>query len=125
MAYEFKRLSEVEVVETAMDTANVLIEEDGVIKRVPKSEVGGSGDVTVFYADNTYLYHDEALTNKVTKAELQSMVGKVVIYSSGRYCTPLFADFEYENSAYLSYYAEGSGSMRYANTKEYVESEPE
>lgn len=41
MAYEFKSLGTVDVVETVTDTANVLIEEDGVIKRAPKSEVGG------------------------------------------------------------------------------------
>lgn len=44
MAYEFKKLSDVEVVETAADTANVLIEEDGVIKKVAKSEVGGNSE---------------------------------------------------------------------------------
>lgn len=38
---EFKKLSDVEIIETPIDTANVLIEEDGVIKRVPKDEVGG------------------------------------------------------------------------------------
>lgn len=38
---EFKKLSAVEAVNEVADTANVLIEEDGVIKRAPKSEVGG------------------------------------------------------------------------------------
>lgn len=38
---EFKKLSAVEVVETVSDVAHVLIEENGVIKRVPKDEVGG------------------------------------------------------------------------------------
>lgn len=40
---EFKKLSEVEQIETASDNATVLIEEGGDIKRVPKSAVGGSG----------------------------------------------------------------------------------
>lgn len=40
---EFTRLAEVEVVETANDTDKVLIEQNGEIKRVPKTEVGGSG----------------------------------------------------------------------------------
>jgi hypothetical protein len=35
MAYEFKKLSAVEVVETPADTANVLIEENGKIKKTP------------------------------------------------------------------------------------------
>ena len=40
---EFKRLADVEVVETATDTDKVLIEQNGEIKRVPKTEVGGGG----------------------------------------------------------------------------------
>jgi hypothetical protein len=40
---EFKKLSEVDVLETASDNATVLIEEGGDIKRVPKKEVGGAG----------------------------------------------------------------------------------
>ena len=40
---EFKKLSEVEQIETASDNATVLIEEGGDIKRVPKSAVGGNG----------------------------------------------------------------------------------
>lgn len=41
MAYEFKKLSDVAAVETPADTANILIEEDGVIKKVAKGKVGG------------------------------------------------------------------------------------
>lgn len=37
---EFKKLSAVEAVEAVSDTANVLIEENGVIKKAPKDEVG-------------------------------------------------------------------------------------
>ena len=40
---EFTKLAEVEVVETATDVDKVLIEQNGEIKRVPKTEVGGSG----------------------------------------------------------------------------------
>lgn len=38
---EFKKLSAVEAVASVSDTASVLIEEEGVIKRAPKGEVGG------------------------------------------------------------------------------------
>lgn len=41
MALDFTRLSDVTLVEEATETANVLIEEGGEIKRVPKTEVGG------------------------------------------------------------------------------------
>ena len=42
MAIEYKKLAGVDIVATATDAANVLIEEGGTIKRVPKTEVGGS-----------------------------------------------------------------------------------
>ena len=44
---EFTRLADVEVVETANDIDKVLIEQNGEIKRVPKTEVGGSGGNTL------------------------------------------------------------------------------
>lgn len=43
MAYEFKKLSDVEVIAEPTESANVLIEEDGVIKKAPKTAVGGAG----------------------------------------------------------------------------------
>ena len=39
---EFKKLSAVETIETASDTANVLIEENGVIKKTPKTMFKGA-----------------------------------------------------------------------------------
>lgn len=41
MAYKFKKLSDVEVVAEPSESANVLIEEGGVIKKAPKTAVGG------------------------------------------------------------------------------------
>lgn len=38
---EFKKLSDVEVVAEPAESANVLIEENGVIKKAPKTAVGG------------------------------------------------------------------------------------
>lgn len=49
---EFKKLSEVEQIETASDNATVLIEEDGDIKRVPKKEVGGAGGYVATLTEN-------------------------------------------------------------------------
>ena len=45
---EFTKLSEVAVVETANDDDKVLIEQNGEIKRVPKTQVGGAGGNTLF-----------------------------------------------------------------------------
>jgi hypothetical protein len=44
MAYEFKKLSDVAAVEIPADTANVLIEEDGIIKKVAKKSVGETSE---------------------------------------------------------------------------------
>lgn len=49
---EFKRLSDVEVVAEPAESANVLIEENGVIKKAPKGEVGGEKTDLVIRADN-------------------------------------------------------------------------
>lgn len=54
----FTRLSDVELVENASENATVLIEDGKEIKRVPKSEVGGGGKISMFFApySNSYLY---------------------------------------------------------------------
>lgn len=44
---DFKKLSEVDLTEEVSDTANVLIEEGGIIKRAPKTKVGGAGSDSV------------------------------------------------------------------------------
>lgn len=51
---EFKKLSDVTLVEEAVDTANVLIEENGEIKRVPKTEVGGTCFPTAIIESSDY-----------------------------------------------------------------------
>ena len=57
MATEFKKLSEVAVLEEASETAHVLIEENGEIYRVPKTAVGGAGGgiKTAIIRDSGYL----------------------------------------------------------------------
>ena len=43
MAYNFKSIVDVEVVAEPSESANVLIEENGMIKKAPKTAVGGAG----------------------------------------------------------------------------------
>ena len=47
MAYNFKSIADVEVVAEPAESANVLIEENGVIKRAPKTAVGGKKEDNV------------------------------------------------------------------------------
>ena len=88
--YEFKKLSDVATVETAGNTANVLVEENGEIKKVPKSQFGGGGgavagaladmpDVVILTATAT------TLSANKTFAEILSMIlANTVSYAA--YC---------------------------------------
>lgn len=51
---EFRRLSDVTLVDKAQETANVLIEENGEIKKVAKTQVGGAGFPTAIIKSNDY-----------------------------------------------------------------------
>lgn len=56
MAKDFVKLSEVTKLEEVNDTASVLVEENGEIYRVPKTQVGGSKGMIVkltAYRENT------------------------------------------------------------------------
>ena len=56
---EFKKLSEVELIEEVSDGATVLVEDGGEIKRVPKSAVGGAMTVVVETVDGeNYVCND-------------------------------------------------------------------
>ena len=48
MAYEFKKLSELEALDAVPEGASVLAEVGGVIKRVPGEGLGGSGTIPEF-----------------------------------------------------------------------------
>lgn len=58
MSYEFKKINEVDILETVSDEAHVLVEEAGAIKRVPKTEVGGGGKADLVIRINTYMTND-------------------------------------------------------------------
>jgi hypothetical protein len=55
---EFRKLSDVEVVAKPTNSANVLIEENGVIKKAPKTAVGGGGseELYITFDSNNYDY---------------------------------------------------------------------
>ena len=59
MAYNFKSIADVEVVAEPTESANVLIEENGVIKKAPKAAVGGSSAI-IFAVDSGGVYGEAA-----------------------------------------------------------------
>ena len=67
---EFKKLSEVELLETASDNATVLVEEGGEIKRVAKSEVGGAGIKTAIIKSSDYDNTIAGLSTAATAVEI-------------------------------------------------------
>ena len=68
---EFKKLGEVTLVNEATDVANVLIEENGEVKRVPKTEVGGMGYPTAIIK---HIDYDNYVNSMLSGAQ----VGEVV-----------------------------------------------
>ena len=73
---EFTRLADVEVVETANDTDKVLIEQNGEIKRVPKTEVGGGGSGNALILDIIPDYETETV-NVVANMTLEETIAAI------------------------------------------------
>ena len=46
MPYEFKKLSDVAVIDTVTDNTNVLVEENGVVKKINQNEISGMKEVS-------------------------------------------------------------------------------
>ena len=68
---DFKKLSEVDLVEEVSNTANVLIEENGQIKRASKTKVGGAGSDSVIK------------TAIITSSAYDSHISNVAPYTGG------------------------------------------
>ena len=73
---DFKKLSEVDLVEEVSNTANVLIEENGQIKRASKTKVGGAGSDSVI---KTAIITSSAYDSHISNAT--SYVGSPTTYS--------------------------------------------
>ena len=56
---EFRKLSDVEIVAEPAESANVLIEENGIIKKAPKTAVGGGDDSNYFISFSSANYIDD------------------------------------------------------------------
>ena len=65
MAYEFKKIAEVEALDKVPDGANALIEVNGEVKRVPGSGLGGGGIATAIIKSSDY---DSAVSGVSTYA---------------------------------------------------------
>lgn len=107
MAYEFKKLSEAEVVETPADTANVLIEEDGVIKKTPKTAVGGAGVEAGVEADMViYVRQSSAGSIEVTSDNYTIGEGSVdAVFDAIREGRPPVVKVRYKSSNLSAYTA--------------------
>ena len=74
MAYEFKRLSDVTTVEAVAENTNVLIEEDGIVKKVNKSYVGEKvSDAALVEAateDANVIIEENGVVKRVHKSQI-------------------------------------------------------
>ena len=82
-SYVFKKLNEVEILETVSDEAHVLVEEGGAIRRALKTEVGGAGgglqyDAVISIAASPYMTPDFSTTDvSVDPTEILNIVNKM------------------------------------------------
>ena len=110
MAYEFTKLSDVVLNETPNLTANVLIEEDGEIKKAPKSAIGSQADwnetdetnpayilnkptslggYKYYYYYNYYLYKAASATERPSTVGTTSSAISQETFESDYYSTPI------------------------------------
>ena len=81
MGYNFKKLSEVAVAESVSNSANVLVEDGGEIKRISKSMVGGG---SVISGDSSMPVYNKAKLSAGEKIELaKSYTPYVSFYNNG------------------------------------------
>ena len=90
MATEFKKLSEVAVLEEASETAHVLIEENGEIYRVPKTAVGGAGG-----GIKTAIIRDSGYLNEIAGVSTMASAAPAVTYE----CVNMAFEEAYETMA--------------------------
>lgn len=109
---EFKRLSDVEVVAEPTESANVLIEENGVIKKAPKTAVGGAGGsdtpdmvITVNGSSSAAIVSD---TFNITDGSMENVFAA---FHEGRYPKVKVRFHLYENDAYTAIREEYNASV--------------
>lgn len=71
---EFKRLSDVEVVAEPAKSANVLIEENGVIKKAPNAAIGNEWDAVIEIDD---IYDINNNTVRFTEGNFDTIVARI------------------------------------------------
>lgn len=113
MSYEFMKLSDVEVVETPTDTANVLIEEDGVIKKAPKTAVGGAstGSVEPDMVITINGYSSQVINNGIFSITDGSVENVFSAFHEGRYPIIKVRFCQNENTAYTAIREEYNASV--------------
>lgn len=76
---EFKKLSDVEVIAEPAESANVLIEENGVIKKAPKTAVGGN-EYDIVLTVNAQAHHTAIMIDQITISQgNMELVRKAVV----------------------------------------------
>lgn len=113
---EFKKLGAVEMVETVSDTANVLIEVDGVIKRAPKDGIGSGlpGSTGAGFGFDAVIYNNtvdsrvvlsygsyNALKTKIDNRE--AMIVAMVEYNEDNFSFEVLGSIR-DNGNYIAIY---------------------
>ena len=98
MAYNFKSIADVETVEKVENSANMLIEENGIIKKVPKTAISSNNDRydIIFYYHN----HEDIVEVLHGDCSYDNIVNKIALHE------PLFVGFMYTGLGSPSHYTQ-------------------
>lgn len=82
MSKEFTKLSEVSLIQEVSENTNVLVEENGEIRRVPKTQVGGAGSepdmVIEIINESTYEIDDVVKDDvKITTGDIGEIIDMI------------------------------------------------
>lgn len=126
MAYNFKSIADVDIVNTPADNANILIEEDGVIKKVSKNEFSPKEEfdldisITVVNDSEGNRTHEYVIANKKSFEEIKNKIVNGLPLNNKVICTVGLSEstvpFYSMSTIWYGYYpidSEGSGSPEY------------
>ena len=105
MSYNFKSIADTQVVAEPSESVHVLIEENGEIKRAPKTAVGGSGggETYVIYKNGGDITATEGIYDAVVKFladPIANFINIVIFenYSDYLYCRDLYDIYHPESN---------------------------
>lgn len=102
MAYNFKSIADVEVVAEPAESANVLIEENGEIKKAPKTAVGGANEKYDAIINYEYRDSDDGAYINLVSGDYKNIRSKIESGEMPNILTRKVQIIDADNCTYIS-----------------------